>query len=95
MQAPVNIVYPVDGATYPLVDPSPGVVRSAYLTFSFGVTCPGGAQDVAWGVDSETLGKATYYDQFSAQFVWKLPGGTHTFWVKTDCGDGRVKFSVG
>lgn len=96
MQAPVNIVYPVDGGTYPIVDPGPGGrVSSAYLTFSFGVTCPGGGQAVKWGVDNDTLGEARYYDQFSAQFVMKIAGGTHQFWVKTDCGQGEVKFLVG
>ena len=95
MQAPVNIVYPVDGGTYPIVDPGPGGVHSAYVTFSFGVTCQGGSRLVEWGVDGRTLGKAEYYDQFSAQFVWKVPGGTHMFWAKTDCGQGQVKFKVG
>lgn len=93
MNAPVNIVYPVNGATYPITDPAGGH-KSAYLAFSFGTTCPGGPADVEWGVNNDSLGKATYYDQLSAQFVWKLPQGTHTFWVKSSCGDEQVKFRV-
>ena len=95
MNAPVNIVYPVNGASYPLVDPAPGGVKSAYVTFSFSTTCPGGGNQVEWGVDGQTLGKADYYDQYSAQFVWKLPGGTHVFWVRSSCGQDKVQFQVG
>src|SRR4051812_3521106 len=41
--APVNIVYPIDGATYPSVDIVPhGVVASYYQSASFSVTCGGG-----------------------------------------------------
>lgn len=94
-QAPVNIVYPVHGATYPITDPAPGALHSMYFTSSFGVTCPGGQNTVEWGFDSTTVGTATYYDMFSAQFVHKLPGGTHVFWVKTNCGSEAVKFNVG
>ena len=94
-QAPINIVYPVDGGAYPLVDPHPSGVKSAYLTFSFSTTCPGGGHMVKWGVDGDTLGEARFYDQFSAQFVWKLPGGVHKFWAKSDCGENAVKFTVG
>jgi hypothetical protein len=31
----------------------------------------------------------------SVQFVEKLPGGTHVFWVKSDCAENRVKFRLG
>lgn len=40
-----------------------------------------------WGFDSTTLGSATFYDMFSAQFVHKLKGGDHIFWVISDCRD--------
>ena len=93
-QSPVNIVYPIDGATYPIIDPDCDV-RSAYVTASFGCTCGGGGRTVKWGFDSTTLGSAKFYDQFSAQFVWKLPAGTHTFFVNSSCGNAKVKFKVG
>jgi hypothetical protein len=94
-QAPVNIVYPIDGDVYPITGPAPGVLQSAYFTSSFSVTCQGGQHTVKWGFDGNTVGTATFYDMYSAQFVHKLPGGNHIFWVNSDCGDSRVKFSVG
>ena len=93
MNAPVNIVYPIQGESFPKIDPRPNL-NSAYVTFSFSVTKGGGAYDVKWGVDNQTLGEATYYDMFSAQFVWKLPGGKHEFWVKGDSGSDSVTFTV-
>lgn len=92
-QSPVNIVYPIDGATYPIIDPDCGV-KSAYFTASFGCTCAGGPRSVKWGCDVASLGSAKFYDQFSAQFTWKLPAGTHTFWVESSCGKGSVKFKI-
>lgn len=94
-QAPVNIVYPIDGGSYPITDPAPGVLNSAYFTSSFSVTCDGGTHTVKWGFDGTTVGSASFYDMFSAQFVHKLPGGWHTFWVSSDCGDSRVRFHIG
>lgn len=94
-QAPVNIVYPISGGTYPIADPAPGPLLSAYFTSSFSVTCDGGQHTVEWGFDGTSVGSATFYDQFSAQFVHKLPGGTHIFWVQSSCGDSRVKFDIG
>lgn len=95
-QVPVNIVYPVNGATYPKVDPAPATpISSVYQPFSFSVTCPGGSQIVEWGLDGQTLGEARYYDEFSTQFVWKVSGGKHIFWVRTDCGENKVAFMVG
>lgn len=95
-QAPVNIVYPIHGGTYPITGPAPGVLNSAYFTSSFSVTCQGD-HSVEWGFDGgPAVGSATFYDMFSAQFVHKLPGGTHTFWVTTNnCGDSKVKFDIG
>ncbi len=92
MQAPVNIVYPINGGTYPVGGSG---AKSAYVTFSFSTTCGGGPGMVEWGVNGDTLGKAEFYDQFSAQFVWKLPSGTHVFWVRSSCGQNEVKFRVG
>ena len=96
MPVPVNIVYPIDGGNYPLVDPAPAPpVNSAYITASFSSTCGGGPHQVTWGFDGNTLGKAEFYDQFSAQFVWKLPGGRHRFWVQSSCGQDSVDFNIG
>jgi hypothetical protein len=92
-QSPVNIVYPIDGASYPIIDPD-CKVKSAYFTASFGATCAGGPRNVKWGVDTSSLGSAKFYDQFSAQFTWKLPAGTHTFWVESACGNAKVKFTI-
>ncbi len=95
-QVKVNIVYPINGATYPITDPAPGPLRSAYFTSSFSVTCGGGSHNVKWGFDGEpALGNAKFYDQTSVQFVHNLPGGSHIFWVKSDCGENKVKFSIG
>ena len=93
-QSPVNIVYPIDGGTYPIID-ADCKVKSAYFTASFGVTCAGGPRSVKWGVDGTSLGSAKFYDQFSAQFTWKLPAGSHTFFVDSSCGSGKVKFKIG
>ena len=94
-QAPVNIVYPINGGTYPITNPAPGVLFSAYFTSSFSVTCQGGAHSVKWGFDGTTVGSASFYDMFSAQFVHKLPGGWHTFTVSSDCGNSSVRFYIG
>ena len=94
-QVKVNIVYPINGSTYPITDPSPGVIKSAYFTLSFSVTCSGDHK-VEWGFDSSpAIGKSMFYDQTSIQFVHKLPGGSHVFWVKSNCGENRVKFKIG
>jgi hypothetical protein len=95
-QAPVNIVYPISGGTYPITDPPPGKLKSAYFTSSFSVTCSGGPHTVKWGFDAApALGTSSFYDQTSVQFVHKLPGGAHSFWVKSDCGEKGVKFKIG
>lgn len=95
-QVKVNIVYPINGASYPITDPPPGKLKSAYFTTSFSVTCGGGSHKVEWGFDGgPAVGSETFYDQTSVQFVHKLPGGVHVFWVKSDCGENRVKFNIG
>ena len=95
-QTPVNIVYPIDGGTYPITGPAPGPLNSAYFTSSFSVTCGGGGHTVSWGFDGNPpLGTANFYDQTSSQFVYKLPGGVHTFWVNSDCGVSQVRFRIG
>ena len=95
-QNKVNIVYPIQGATYPITDPAPGTLSSHYLTASFSVTCSGGSHNVEWSFDTDTIGSAKFYDQISVQQVWKLPGGKHLFWVDAgNCGKERVTFKVG
>lgn len=95
-QVKVNIVYPINGATYPITDPGPGALKSAYFTSSFSVTCKGGPHKVQWGFDKmAALGTSSFYDQTSVQFVHKLPGGAHLFWVKADCAENRVEFRLG
>lgn len=94
-QVKVNIVYPINGANYPITDPPVGKLRSAYFTVSFSVTCKGD-QWVEWGFDKgPVIGKSTFYDQTSIQFVHKLPGGNHVFWVRSKCGENRVTFTIG
>lgn len=95
-QAKVNIVYPINGGVYPITNPPPGHLSSAYFTSSFSVTCGGGPHRVQWGYDAApALGNSSFYDQTSVQFVHKLPGGNHLFWVKADCGASEVKFKLG
>ena len=75
----VNIVYPIHGSTYPITDPGPGGLKSAYFASSFSVKCRGGSHQVKWGFDgSGSLGSASFYDEVSVQFVHKLPGGGTT-----------------
>lgn len=94
-QVKVNIVYPINGGHYPITDPPAGPLKSHYFTSSFSVTCSGDNK-VQWGFDSSpAVGSSTFYDQTSVQFVHKLPGGGHVFWVKASCGENRVKFTIG
>ncbi len=97
--APVNIVYPVESATYPISDPTPNKPKSAYVTFSFSLTLGGELATVTWGVDRTKLGEAKFYDQYSTQQVWKLRGGIHRFWVRAKRGgeslSDAVTFAVG
>ena len=92
----VTIVYPIAGQSYPITDPAPGALQSAYIGASFSVTCSGGPHSVKWGFDGTSLGTAEFYDQISEQQVWKLPGGGHVFYVDAGrCGAKEIKFSVG
>jgi len=96
MNAPVNIVYPINGESYPKADLGENCkVKSAYVSASFSTSCSGGPRQVSWGFDKTTLGKAKFYDQMTVQLVWKLPAGGHTFWVRSSCGEQTVKFKVG
>lgn len=93
-QHAVNIVYPISGESYPKSDPQ-CQIKSAYFTSSFSVTCSGGPHKVKWGFDGTARGSASFYDEFSAQFTWKLPAGSHTFWVDSDCGSNKIEFKIG
>lgn len=93
-QHAVNIVYPINGEKIPKFDPG-CKIKSAYFAASFSTTCGGGPHSVKWGFDKRTIGKASFYDEFSSQFTWKLPVGRHIFWVKSDCGENEVKFEIG
>ncbi len=98
-QAEATIVYPIDGEVYPKVNINPhGKVSSYYQTASFSFTCSGGPHSVKWGFDEKTLveTKYSFYDQMSMQFTWKLPPGTHKFWIDggRKCGVDEVKFII-
>ncbi len=80
--APVNIVYPIDGGTYPITNPAASSLKSAYISLSFSATRSGGPYIVSWTVNDDELGEAKFYDQISVQQVWKLPGGKHRFYVE-------------
>lgn len=85
VNAPVNIAYPIANSA-----------NDNYFKVSFNVTCPGGQNTVKWSFDGTTIpvGASTYYDNFNAQFLHKLPTGWHSFFVMTDCGQERVVFYV-
>ena len=92
--APVNIVYPIESATYPISDPNPKKPKSAYVTFSFGLTLEGDLATVTWGVNRTKLGEANFYDHYSTQQVWKLRGGINRFWVRAKCGEKSFNDAV-
>jgi hypothetical protein len=95
-QVKVNIVYPINGSSIPIINPALGPLSSAYITASFSVTCGGGSHSAQWGFDGQgPLGTSNFYDQTSVQLVQKLPGGSHVFWVKADCGGNKVQFTIG
>ena len=100
--AAVNIVYPIDGETYPKTDPATSLV-SAYIALSFSATRSGGPYIACWTIDSDELGEAKFYDEISVQQVWKLPAGKHKFCVEvrqpgaagTVHASDKVEFVVG
>lgn len=92
-QVPVNIVYPINGGTYP-VGGGAATGGAEYIEASFGVTCSGGPHNVRWGFNGGSVGSAEFYDQISVQQTYKLPAGVNTFTVQSDCGNDRVWFRV-
>ena len=93
-QVRVNIFYPIKGDAYPKIYPLFPKFESAYIPFGFSVTCRGDHK-VKWGIDRITIGSATFYDEIEIQFSYKLPRGSHFFWVRSDCGKNSVRFYVG
>jgi len=84
VNAPVNIAYPINASA-----------NSNYFKVSFTVTCPGGMNSVKWAFDtSNSVGGATFYDNFNTQFLHKLPSGWHTIDVWASCGEEHMKFFV-
>lgn len=83
VNAPVNIVYPIQGSSY-----------NNYVNFSFSSTCPGGQYQVYWMIDNAVVGQSQYYDQFSGQFSHKLTTGWHTFTVRACNTFSQVNFYV-
>ena len=81
---PVSIAYPISGSS-----------NNNYFKVSFTVTCPGGMNKVHWAFDTtNTVGDATFYDNFNTQFLHKLPTGWHTIDVLASCGQEHMKFFV-
>lgn len=88
-QSSIQIVYPVEGGTYPVAK-SDGLASSAYVTVSFSMTSAGGPRKMKWGFDGEALGTTTFYDQCSVQFTWDFSAGGHSFHVAADDGSKAV-----
>ncbi|HKO46201.1 MAG TPA: hypothetical protein VJV79_00670 [Polyangiaceae bacterium] len=81
---PVSIAYPISGSA-----------NNNYFKVSFTVTCPGGMHTVKWAFDTtNSVGAATFYDNFNTQFLHKLPSGWHTIDVVSTCGQEHMKFYV-
>src|SRR5689334_20708509 len=82
VNAPVNIAYPINASA-----------NSNYFKVSFTVTCPGGMHSVKWAFDTvNSVGGATFYDNFNTQFLHKLPSGWYTIDVLASCGEEHMKF---
>ena len=81
--APVNIAYPVNGASV-----------TNYFYSSFTTTCQGGAYSVAWYLDSTLVGSGSFYDTAGVHFAQKLQTGWHSLQVISSCGQDAVKFYV-
>jgi len=92
-QVPVNIIYPINGGTYPVGGGLP-TGGAEYINASFSVTCQGGAHSVTWGFNGTPVGSKDFYDQAIVQQTYKLPAGTNTFFVRSDCGSDIVRFRV-
>ncbi len=92
-QVPVNIIYPINGGTYPVGGGLP-TGGAEYINASFSVTCQGGSHHVTWGFNGTQVGSEGFYDQVIVQQTYKLLSGDNTFFVKSDCGSDYVRFKV-
>jgi len=92
-QVPVNIIYPINGGTYP-VGGGLATGGAEYINASFSVTCQGGSHTATWGFNGTPVGSGSFYDQVIVQQTHKLPAGTNTFFVRSSCGSDIVKFRV-
>jgi len=81
--APVNIDYPVKGASV-----------TNYFYSSFTTTCQGGAYSVARCLDGTLIGNGSFYDTAGVHFAQKLPGGWHSLQVISSWRQDAVKFFV-
>jgi hypothetical protein len=100
MPTPVNIVYPINGDTYPITTPPvpPGSAAFAEVTASFSATrpvgVPNGPHNVTWDFDGVAVGGANFFDQVTVQFVYQLAAGPHQFTVNAPWASDTVSFSV-
>lgn len=96
MPPSIKIVYPIQGEAYPKCDPHINV-KSAYFAASFSMTKSGGGHTVKWWFDDakRPLGSATFYDEISCQFTFKLPAGKHVFHVKSGTEEAKTAFIIG
>jgi hypothetical protein len=92
-QVPVNIIYPINGGTYPVGGGLP-TGGAEYINASFSVTCQGGSHIVKWGFNGTQVGSEGFYDQVIVQQTYKLPAGSNSFFVKSDCGSDFVRFKI-
>ena len=92
----IKIVYPISGETYPKCDAVSGV-KSSYFTASFSMTKSGGPYTVKWRFDGDKkpLGTATFYDEVSCQFTYKLPAGKHVLYVESGRETAKTAFKIG
>ncbi|MBI3230547.1 MAG: hypothetical protein HYZ45_10320 [Burkholderiales bacterium] len=81
--APVNIAYPINGASV-----------TNYFHSSFTTTCGGGSYTVKWYLDGTLIGSGSLYDTMGVHFQHKLPTGWHSLQVVSSCGQDAVKFYV-
>lgn len=94
----VNIVYPINGSTVPVIDPAAGSLSSAMVGVSFSVSCRHFGGIARWSFNGSQIGSAEFVNRVSVQFDQKLPGGKNKFTVTSSCGQnktGSVVFAVG
>ena len=84
-QAKLNIIYPINGASYPFGDSRiDKLIQMVRIPFSFCSTLAEGPHKIEWGFDNDTVGSGTFCDQIAVHGVYRLMSGWHKFW-----GQGR------